>query len=206
MINAVLYIHGKDGNAAEADHYKELFPFCDVFGLDYKNDTPWAAGDEIREAARSLSVKYENVILVANSIGAFLSMHADIEKEIAHAYFISPIVDMESLIIDMMRRVKVTESELREKGVIKNDFGEELSWEYLCYIRNNPILWNVPTDILYGSEDVMTSIDIVTTFAEKHNGRLTVMDGGGHWFHTEAQMRFLDTWIRKTIGCREDYR
>ena len=97
------------------------------------------------------------MILVANSIGAFLSMHADIEKEIAHAYFISPIVDMESLIIDMMRRVKVTESELREKGVIKNDFGEELSWEYLCYIRNNPILWNVPTDILYGSEDVMTS-------------------------------------------------
>ena len=116
MINAVLYIHGKDGNAAEADHYKELFPFCDVFGLDYKNDTPWAAGDEIREAARSLSVKYENVILVANSIGAFLSMHANIEKEIAHAYFISPIVDMESLIIDMMRRVKVTKSELREKG------------------------------------------------------------------------------------------
>ena len=98
-----------------------------------------------------------------------------------------------------MRRVKVTESELREKGVIKNDFGEELSWEYLCYIRNNPILWNVPTDILYGSEDVMTSIDIVTTFAEKHNGRLTVMDGGGHGFIQRRRCGFWTPGSEKQL-------
>ena len=26
--------------------------------------------------------------------------------------------------------------------------------------------------------------------------RLTIMDGGEHWFHTERQTRFLDEWIR----------
>lgn len=31
---AVLYIHGKGGNATEAEHYRDLFPECDVYGLD----------------------------------------------------------------------------------------------------------------------------------------------------------------------------
>ena len=32
---AVIYIHGKGGNAEEAIHYKPLFSNCDVIGLDY---------------------------------------------------------------------------------------------------------------------------------------------------------------------------
>ena len=31
---AVLYIHGKGGNAEEAEHYKLFFNDYDVFGLD----------------------------------------------------------------------------------------------------------------------------------------------------------------------------
>lgn len=91
------------------------------------------------------------IILIANSIGAFFAMNADIEKQIDHAYFISPIADMEKLITDMMVWAGVTESELRERRVIHTDFGEDLSWEYLCYVRKHPVSWNVPTDILYGS-------------------------------------------------------
>ena len=36
MDKAVIYIHGKGGNAEEAIHYKPLFSNCDVIGLDYK--------------------------------------------------------------------------------------------------------------------------------------------------------------------------
>ena len=35
MDKAVIYIHGKGGNAEEAIHYKPLFSNCDVIGLDY---------------------------------------------------------------------------------------------------------------------------------------------------------------------------
>ena len=35
MDKAVIYIHGKGGNAEEAIHYKPLFRNCDVIGLDY---------------------------------------------------------------------------------------------------------------------------------------------------------------------------
>ena len=192
MINAVLYIHGKDGNAAEADHYKELFPFCDVFGLDYKNDTPWAAGDEIREAARSLSVKYENVILVANSIGAFFAMSALSEMWIEKAYFISPVVNMENLIANMMTWANVTEEELRDKGEIDTSFGETLSWEYLCYVREHPVHWTAPTHILYGAKDNLTPLETISAFANQIGATLTIMEIGEHRLHTEEQMRFID--------------
>ena len=36
----------------------------------------------------------------------------------------------------------VTEDELKKQGVIHTGFGEDLSWEYLCYVRSHPIKWN----------------------------------------------------------------
>ena len=107
-MNAVIYIHGKGGSVMESEHYKLLFPNCEVIGLDYQTFSPWETGQEIRIAVEELKSKYENVILIANSIGAFFSMNAGIEEMIQKAYFISPIVDMEKLITDMMKWANVT--------------------------------------------------------------------------------------------------
>ena len=197
MKDLILYIHGKGGSAAECEHYKPLFPDCAVFGLDYQTFTPWETGAEIRAAVEKLKAEYENIILIANSIGAFFSMSAGIDSMIQKAYFISPIVDMEKLIGNMILWANVTEAELKAKGVIRTEFGEDLSWDYLCYVREHPIQWRVPTSILYGSSDNLTSLETVRAFAEQHNAELTVMEGGEHWFHTEEQMHFLDDWIRK---------
>ena len=196
-MNAILYIHGKGGNAAESEHYKPLFPDCEEIGLDYQTFTPWETGQEIHIAVEELKSKYENIILIANSIGAFFSMHAGIDEMIQKAYFISPIVDVEKLISYMMKWANITEAELESKGVIHTDFGEDLSWEYLSYVRSNPIEWHVPTQILYGSNDHLTSLETITDFANKRQATLTIMEGGEHWFHTDKQMVFLDNWIKK---------
>ena len=196
MKDLVLYIHGKGGSPAESEHYTPLFPDCDVVGLDYQTCTPWETGKEICETVEGLRHGYENVILIANSIGAYFAMCAGIDPILRKAYFISPIVDMEKLISDMMRLAGVTESELEARGVIPTSFGEELSWEYLSYVRTHPLRWNVPTQILYGSHDQMTAYETIEAFAKRHGAGLTVMEDGEHWFHTGEQMRFLDDWIR----------
>ena len=196
MKYAIIYIHGKNGSAAECEHYMPLFPHCDVVGLDYKTFTPWETGKEIQFAVKKLRAEYDSIILIASSIGAFFSMNADIDELIEKAYFISPIVDMEKLISDMMLYLNITENELKKKGIISTSFGEDLSWEYLCFVRENPVKWNVPTSILCGSKDNLTSCDTITAFVKSHNAKLTVMEGGGHWFHTEEQMLFLDNWIK----------
>lgn len=195
-MNAVIYIHGKGGNAAEAEHYKSLFNDCDVIGIDYQSSLPWEAGKEIHNFVKKLKSEYDRIILIANSIGAFFAMNADIEKDIFHAYFISPVTDMEKLITGMMAAAGVTETKLQEKEIIHTEFGEDLSWKYLCFVREHPVKWNVPTDILYGSEDNLISFDSITAFAQACKSNLTVMNGGEHWFHTPEQMQFLDNWIK----------
>lgn len=197
MKSLVIYIHGKGGNANEANHYKLLFPNCDVIGFDFRSETPWDAKKEFPSYFDSVSAGYDEVYLIANSIGAFFSMNALAGKQIKDAYFISPIVNMEKLIGDMMMWAGVSEAELREKKTIATSFGETLSWEYLCYVRENPIKWNIPTHVLYGSNDNLTDLETMREFTQNAGTSLTVMQGSEHWFHTDEQMEFLDRWIKQ---------
>ena len=61
MNKAVIYIHGKGGNAQEAEHYVPLFPDSDVIGFDYRSETPWEAKREFTAYFSSLSKKYESI-------------------------------------------------------------------------------------------------------------------------------------------------
>lgn len=194
-MNLVVYVHGKGGSASESTHYENLFPDCKVTGLDYKTFTPWETGKEIHTAVEDFKSEYERIILIANSIGAFFSMNAELEGLVHKAYFISPVVNMEKLLCDMMQWANVTEAELEQKKSIPTNFGEDLSWEYLCYVRKHPLRWKIPTKILYGQHDNITSLATMKEFATNHGADLTVMKFGEHWFHTEEQMRFLDEWI-----------
>ena len=201
MKRLILYVHGKGGSAAESAHYAPLFPDCTVQGLEYRTFTPWETGREIHAAVQRLQEVYGEITLIANSIGAFFCMHADIEDWLTKAYFISPVVDMEQLILSMMHASQVTEPQLQAAGEIATAFGEPLSWEYLCYVRAHPVHWSVPTEILFGENDTMTSLQTITAFAKAHGAHLTVMPQGEHWFHTPAQMRFLDAWVIGAVSC-----
>lgn len=208
----VIYVHGKGGNAGEAGHYEKLFADCDVARFEYASVTPWDFKDEFLNWAKEKFGAYKNVVLVANSIGAYFSMNAisqanaesdsakkKITAKIIRAFFISPIVDMEKLICNMMTWAGVTEAQLEEKKMVSTDFGENLSWEYLTYVRKNPVQWKIPTEILYGENDNLTSLETVSEFARAHNASLTMMSGGEHWFHTDEQIKFLNEWISSRI-------
>ena len=111
---------------------------------------------------------------------------------------------MEKLIIDMMLSENIKEEELHKKKEIKTSFGEILSWKYLTFVRKNPIEWNIPTYILYGENDDLTSYETILNFTNKSKANLTIMKGGEHWFHTDEQIEFLDNWIKnlvKKINC-----
>lgn len=198
MKDMIVYVHGKGGSAAEAEHFKPLFPESEVVGFDYRSQTPWEAGEEFPAFFAAQRQCCGRLTLIANSIGAYFSLSALDETLVDRAYFISPVADMEKLILDMMRWANVTKAELAEKGEIVTDFGETLSWRYLCYAREHPVSWHVPTAILYGEHDNLTSMETISAFARRHSAGLTVMPGGEHWFHTAEQMRFLDEWIRET--------
>ena len=194
MKRIVVYVHGKGGSAAETGHYVPLFPGCEVIGFDYCAQTPWEAKEEFPQFFAELRKRCDRLTLISNSIGAFFSL-SSLDGLVDDTYLISPVVDMEKLIGDMMTWANVTEQRLEERREIATDFGETLSWRYLCYVREHPVEWRVPTRILYGERDNLTSKETISAFAERVGAELTVMPGGEHWFHTAEQMQFLDVWI-----------
>lgn len=196
---AVVYIHGKGGNAGEAGHYKKFFPGCEVIGFDYTSQTPWEAADEFAGFFDNIGRNCTSITLIASSIGAFFAMNALHNGQIERAYFISPVVNMEELISGLMQRAGVSEKELEERGTVETGFGETLSWKYLSWVRSHPVSWRVRTSVLYGSADSLQSLDSIKAFAETAGADLTVMDNGGHWFHTDEQMAFLDNWISMRV-------
>ena len=199
MKKTIIYVHGKGGTAEEAEHYKPLFPDCTVIGFDYHAQTPWEAREEFPQFFAAQRTCCDQLTLIANSIGAFFALSTLGEALVDRAYLISPVVDMEQLIGNMMQWANVTEQELAEKLEIPTQFGETLSWEYLCYVREHPIAWRVPTRILYGEQDHLTSPDTISAFSKRIGAALRIMPGGEHWFHTEEQMRFLDKWLLEEL-------
>ena len=199
MKRTIIYIHGKGGNAEEAEAYRTLFPTDTIIGFDYKSQSPWEAIQEYPVFFDSLPKAGGSFVLIANSIGAYYAMQALAGRQLDEAFLISPIVDMERLILDMMYRAGVSEEILMEKGKIPTSSGEILSWDYLCYARENPCFWRVPTHILYGEKDCLTTFDTIVNFSHKIGADLTVMGNGEHWFHTDEQMDFLFSWIRQLL-------
>lgn len=200
MKKVIVYVHGKGGSAQEANYYRKFFDDnFDIIGFDYKSETPWDAKVEFSNYFDLIIPKYNKTLLIANSIGAYFSLISLSKFTIKKALFISPVVDMESLILDILNRENISEEELRLKKVIHTSFAETLSWEYLSFARSNPIIWNIPSTILYGKNDNITSFKTIIDFSEKINADLTVMENGEHWFHTEEQMLFLDNCFEKFI-------
>ncbi|WP_338955070.1 alpha/beta hydrolase [Fusobacterium nucleatum] len=196
MKNVVIYIHGKYGTAEEAEHYKKIFNEADIISFEYTSEYPWDFQKEFSNFIDNIYTKYKKISIIANSIGAYFTMLSLTNKNIEKAFFISPIVDMEKLITDMMFLENITEEELYKKKEIKSSFGETLSWDYLTFVRKNPIEWNVPTYILYGEKDNWTSYETILNFTNKSKANLTIMRDGEHWFHTDEQIEFLNNWIK----------
>ena len=166
---AMIYVHGKGGSYLEAEQFKNICLDFDVFGVDYNDYFPWIVKNKIMEVYDKISEKYDYIYVLANSIGAYFTMNTLQNFKIEKALFISPIL------------------------------GETLSWEYLCFVRANPINWKMPTEILYAEHDNLTSRQTVDKFIDKHCANLTVMNDGEHWFHTDEQIFFRDNWLRKVI-------
>lgn len=210
-----LFIHGQDGNKEEAaDFAKIAVPAgYQVLGIDLPQHgerktmtsgfNPWTVVPELQDVLAERKLHWNTISLRANSIGAYFAMLAFQHEPIGKALFVSPIVDMERLILDMMSWTGVTEEALHAQGEIPTDFGQTLSWPYLCWVRQHSLAaWKTPTSILYAGHDNLTSHQTVTTFSEKHNAMLTIYEEGEHWFHTPVQCDRLRKWEKQSLSSR----
>lgn len=203
-----LFIHGKGGNKKEARRFYDVIGDrgYQVIGIDIKKRKedddvyPWVIVPKLKEVMEYLKRHYKEVSIRANSIGAYFAMLAFCDDEIKQSLFVSPIVDMEKLIKDMMKWANVTEDDLRKKKKIYTDFNQILSYEYLIYVREHKIKrWNNKTSVLYAENDNLTDINEIKEFTYKHSSDLKIMENGEHYFHTSEQLEFLKNWERSVL-------
>lgn len=159
----------------------------------------WNGVHDLEKIGAYVQENWKEISLFGCSLGAYFSLHAYKNLPIKKCLFQSPIVDMEHLICKMFKWFNVTEELLREKKEIYTPI-ETLSWDYYSYVKEHSInKWNIPTAIIYGSEDNLQSHEVIDNFSKKFNSDLTVSIGSEHDFHTEEQSRAITKWLEKYI-------
>lgn len=144
--------------------------------------------------------KWNEISLFACSMGAYFSLLAYKDVDLKQCLFLSPVVDMERIINNMMSWFSISEAQLQAEKEVSIPIGQRLYWDYYCYVKEHPInFWDKPTAILYGSDDDLCEFDTVSNFAQHFNCDLTVMEHGEHYFHTEEQLAFFKHWIKNHI-------
>jgi pimeloyl-ACP methyl ester carboxylesterase len=207
--NVYVAIHGQGGNKEEAKLlYGIVAPNAQVISIDLPkhgertdavNFLPWEVIVELQQVIQYTKKHWQTVSLYANSIGALFSMLSYKNETFEKVLFVSPILDMNVVITNMMKQNHISEERLQKEQVIPTN-GEPLSWEYLSYIREHPIThWLHPTNILYSKNDCFIDYDTVTTFCERFHCQLTAIEDGEHWFHTKEQLACLHSWIITSI-------
>lgn len=147
----------------------------------------------VYEYAKSFA---SDIHLFACSMGAYLSLLAYHNFDIKQSLFLSPIVNMERIIHNMMEGFQVNEERLKAEHEIQLPIGQKLEWNYYCYVKENPISfeWKVPTAILYGSDDNLSEWEEISAFAARYQATVQVLEHGEHYFHTEQQLQVFDQW------------
>lgn len=211
-----IYIHGQGGNKKEAEYFSKIV--CkygwQVISIDlpehgeriHEKDkfNPWNIIPELEILMAFIKDRWSKISLYANSIGAYFSILAYKNETFDSCFFVSPVLDMKQLILDMMSWANVTMIQLEQHQKIATDFGQTLSWEYLKYTSENPIeKWCTPTEILYSNKDELIKSDTIIRFVNSFNCGLTIYDGGEHWFHTEKQLKVLQNWILEKFCNKE---
>ena len=139
-----LYVHGKNGSAAEAARFARTA--CpagwQVLAVDLpehgtRKDSPeklvpWVVTRELQAVYARMQPVWKHIRVYGVSIGAWFAMQALQSQSPEKALLVSPLVDMEKLILDLMQQAGVTEEQLRTAGEIPTAMGETLSWPYLC--------------------------------------------------------------------------
>ena len=195
----VIYIHGMHGSAKEAEDFIDL-PNYDVIGIDYPNGQPWDVGEAVKKEFAELIKPYDEVVVVANSIGCLYSYECLSSFNIKQAFFISPVASMYEIIKGMMKMNNISLEELKEKKLIQVQGGILLSYEYLMYFSTYKDNWKVPTEILYGTEDKLVSLSSVKQFVDNHpDCSLIIYEGAGHHFHSDEEKDFIRNWIKGNL-------
>lgn len=159
---------------------------------------PWICTEDLRVVYDTLMAEPTEINLFGCSIGAYMSMIALADRDVAHSFFLSPVVNMQFLIESMMGAFNITSEQLQNKKHISLSNGQFLDWDYYAYVCAHPICWSTPTDILWGFEDNLMPEAVIDQFSAKCSACVTKVNSE-HFFHTPEQLALYTGWLNDRV-------
>jgi len=155
--------------------------------------------EDLKIVMNYVQKQWKHISLFANSIGAYFSLLAYNHQQIEKVLFLSPVVDMQRIIENMMQWFHISQEEFKQKQIIETPIHQTLYWDYYCYVLNHPIeSWNMTTYILYGNQDEMCEKEIIEQFTKQFSCHLKIVESQ-HYFHTSKQLQLLEEWINQIL-------
>jgi pimeloyl-ACP methyl ester carboxylesterase len=203
-----IFVHGKKSSKEEAQELAEIAveKSFQVLSFDLpqhgdrlQEDYPCSVQNGVNDlnvVIKSCENRWKRKSLFACSLGAYFSLVAYRDICFEKCLFLSPILDMEQLIKNMMSWFHVDEEKLAKEKEIPTPMGETLSWDYYSYVKANPITkWDSPTYILYGTRDHITERTVLENFSRKFSCSVEWIQNGEHYFQSEQQKNALHLWL-----------
>lgn len=198
--SVLVYIHSVNDFSKAKEEFCYLAKYYDLLDLVFEDIKPWETKDYIRDNFSKLTASYKEVVVVANSIGAFFVYEYLADSNIKQAFFVSPIVSMFQLILGIKMSTDSYLESLKEEKILYIDNKNEIPDDFYKSLDHEGNKWKVPTEILYGEKDKIVYIENIAEFLANHpNSKLTIKKETGHNFITKEDKDFIKKWILKSL-------
>lgn len=206
-----IFVHGLESN--KEDKLVKFFARCAVDkGYQVLSFDLPGHGDRIKEGIRcDVNVAVPNLQLILNyakknwkyinlatcSFGTYFSLLAYKDCKFDKCLFISPLVDMENMILSMLKKAKITLTRLEIEGEVRT-YSETLYYDYYKYVVEHRIeKWDSPTFMIRAENDLIVDEKTITDFSEKYKTELEIIPNAEHFLHTESDYHALEIWLNK---------
>ena len=197
-MKAYIYVHGKYGSSEEAPFYKDYLAEEEVIGFSYLDDeSPYLIKERLRSLFDELKKSYDEVNVIANSIGCYYAYVSLFDKEVNKTMFISPFVHLEKYIDMVMARFNISLSKLEEEKHIVLEGYEPLDYIFYKFVKENKVKYQKKINVIYGLEDNLVSYDNIDSFVKENDVILTTVEKGKHFFKDDFEIKALKEWLRK---------
>ncbi|WP_279014206.1 alpha/beta hydrolase [Actinomyces oris] len=163
---------------------------------DDKAFTPMDASPEVRAFARLARSQSTEVSLLANSIGAYFSLCDTPAGTFERAWMVSPLLDLEYYIRDIMAEYSVTDEQLEAQTVIDTPRGV-LERSYLRFVEEHPARLNAPSWIIRGDQDEVVPLNALSRFVGAPGVELVQVEGGQHFLGQPPHLDTVVAWFEE---------
>ncbi|WP_243858963.1 hypothetical protein [Actinomyces sp. ZJ308] len=151
---------------------------------------------EVRAFARLAHSQSTEVGLLANSIGAYFSLCDTPAGTFERAWLVSPLLDLEYYIRDMMAKYSVTDGQLEAETVIDTPRGV-LECPYLRFVEKHPARLDIPSWIIRGDQDEVVSLEALGRFVSAPGVELVQIEGGQHFLGRPPHLDTVVAWFEQ---------